>query len=63
LHHIAARDESMMEKELVVALSAYNLVRAVMARGAAPQAGAPATEFHLRAQRGQRFLAPAAVGV
>jgi putative transposase len=34
LHHIAARTESMMEKELVAALSAYNLVRAVMALAA-----------------------------
>src|SRR5258708_1990779 len=30
LHHIAARSVAMMEKELLVALSAYNLVRAVM---------------------------------
>jgi len=34
LHHIAARNESMMEKELVSAISAYNLVRAVMALAA-----------------------------
>ena len=34
LHHIAARNESMMEKELVSALAAYNLVRAVMALAA-----------------------------
>jgi putative transposase len=34
LHHIAARNESMMEKELLTALAAYNLVRAVMALAA-----------------------------
>ena len=34
LHHIAARGESMMEKELITAVSAYNLVRAVMALAA-----------------------------
>lgn len=30
LHHIAARSVAMLEKELLVAMSAYNLVRAVM---------------------------------
>jgi putative transposase len=30
LHHINARSEEMMEKELLMAVSAYNLVRAVM---------------------------------
>jgi putative transposase len=30
LHHMAARNESMMEKELLTAVAAYNLVRAVM---------------------------------
>lgn len=30
LHHIAAKSAEMMEKELLVAFSAYNLVRAVM---------------------------------
>jgi hypothetical protein len=30
LHHIRAKTPDMMEKELVIALSAYNLVRAVM---------------------------------
>jgi hypothetical protein len=30
LHHISAKSESMMEKELLMAVSAYNLVRAVM---------------------------------
>ena len=34
LHHIAARNESMMEKELLTALAAYNLVRTVMALAA-----------------------------
>lgn len=34
LHHIAARKESMMEKELYAAMAAYNLVRAVMALAA-----------------------------
>jgi hypothetical protein len=34
LHHIAARKESMMEKELLTAVAAYNLVRAVMALAA-----------------------------
>jgi hypothetical protein len=34
LHHIAARNESMMEKELYAALAAYNLVRAVIALAA-----------------------------
>jgi hypothetical protein len=34
LHHIAARKESMMEKELFTAVAAYNLVRAVMALAA-----------------------------
>ncbi|HWH56993.1 MAG TPA: IS4 family transposase [Terriglobales bacterium] len=30
LHHIAAKSEEMMEKELLIAVAAYNLVRAVM---------------------------------
>jgi putative transposase len=34
LHHIAVRNESMMEKELRMAVAAYNLVRAVMALAA-----------------------------
>jgi hypothetical protein len=34
LHHIAARNESMMEKELLTAVAAYNLVRAVIALAA-----------------------------
>jgi hypothetical protein len=34
LHHIAARKESMMEKELLTAVAAYNLVRAVIALAA-----------------------------
>ena len=34
LHHVAARNESMMEKELLTAVAAYNLVRAVMALAA-----------------------------
>jgi hypothetical protein len=34
LHHIAARNESMMKKELLTAMAAYNLVRAVMALAA-----------------------------
>jgi putative transposase len=34
LHHITARKESMMEKELLTAVAAYNLVRAVMALAA-----------------------------
>ena len=34
LHHITARKESMVEKELLMALAAYNLVRAVMALAA-----------------------------
>jgi DDE family transposase len=34
LHHISARTESMMEKELYAAMAAYNLVRAVMALAA-----------------------------
>ena len=34
LQHIAARNESMMEKELLAAVAAYNLVRAVMALAA-----------------------------
>ena len=34
LHHIATRKESMVEKELLTAVAAYNLVRAVMALAA-----------------------------
>jgi hypothetical protein len=34
LHHIAARSAAMMEKELLTAIAAYNLVRAVMALAA-----------------------------
>jgi hypothetical protein len=34
LHHVAARNESMMEKELRMAVTTYNLVRAVMALAA-----------------------------
>jgi len=34
LHHIAVRNESMMEKELFTAVAAYNLVRAVIALAA-----------------------------
>jgi putative transposase len=34
LHHLSARNESMMEKELLTAVAAYNLVRAVMALAA-----------------------------
>ena len=34
LHHIATRKESMLEKELLTAMAAYNLVRAVMALAA-----------------------------
>jgi hypothetical protein len=34
LHHVSARNESMMEKELLTAVAAYNLVRAVMALAA-----------------------------
>jgi putative transposase len=34
LQHIAARNESMMEKELLTAVAAYNLVRSVMALAA-----------------------------
>ncbi len=34
LHHIAARNESTMEKELLTAVAAYNLVRAIMALAA-----------------------------
>jgi hypothetical protein len=34
LHHIAARNESMMEKEILTGIAAYNLVRAVMALAA-----------------------------
>lgn len=34
LHHIAAKSEDMMEKELLMAASAYNLVRAVMCMAA-----------------------------
>ena len=34
LHHIAARTESMMEKELLAAMAAYNLVRTIMALAA-----------------------------
>ena len=34
LHHLTARKESMMEKELLTAVAAYNLVRAVMALAA-----------------------------
>jgi hypothetical protein len=30
LHHITAKSEDMMEKEILIAMSAYNLVRAVM---------------------------------
>ncbi len=30
LHHITAKSEDMMEKELLMAMAAYNLVRAVM---------------------------------
>lgn len=34
LHHIQARSVEMLEKELLIAMSAYNLVRAVMAMAA-----------------------------
>ena len=34
LQHVAARNESMMEKELLTAVETYNLVRAVMALAA-----------------------------
>jgi hypothetical protein len=34
LHHIAARNESSMEKQMLTAVAAYNLVRAVMALAA-----------------------------
>jgi hypothetical protein len=34
LNHVAARNESMVEKELLTAVAAYNLVRAVMALAA-----------------------------
>lgn len=34
LHHIAVRNPDMMEKELLMAVAAYNLVRAVMAMAA-----------------------------
>ena len=34
LHHIAVRNESMMKKELLTAVAAYNLVRAVIALAA-----------------------------
>jgi putative transposase len=34
LHHIAARNASSMEKQLLTAVAAYNLVRAVMALAA-----------------------------
>lgn len=34
LHHLTARSEDMLEKELLMAISAYNLVRAVMAMAA-----------------------------
>jgi hypothetical protein len=34
LHHIAVRKPSMLEKELLMAMAAYNLVRAVMALAA-----------------------------
>jgi hypothetical protein len=34
LHHIAVRNENMMEKELLTAMAAYNLVRAVIALAA-----------------------------
>jgi Transposase DDE domain len=34
LHHIEARSVDMLEKELLIAMSAYNLVRAVMAMAA-----------------------------
>jgi hypothetical protein len=34
LHHIAVRNESMMRKELLMAVAAYNLVRAVIALAA-----------------------------
>jgi putative transposase len=41
LHHIEARQESMMEKELRMAVAAYNLVRAVMALAARRHGLAP----------------------
>lgn len=34
LHHISAKSEDMMEKEILMAISAYNLVRAVMCMAA-----------------------------
>jgi len=34
LHHVAARNQSTMEKELLMAVEAYNLVRAVIALAA-----------------------------
>lgn len=37
LHHVAAKNKTMMEKELLTAVSAYNLVRAVMALAARRQ--------------------------
>ena len=38
LHHLTARSKAMMEKELLIAITAYNIVRAVMG-WAAQQAG------------------------
>ena len=44
LHHITAKSEDMMEKELLLAIAAYNLVRAVMCL-AAKQHGLPTRQL------------------
>jgi putative transposase len=41
LHHIAAKSDDMMEKEILMAVSAYNLIRAVMGLAARKHALVP----------------------
>ena len=36
LHHINAKSDDMLEKELLIAMAAYNFVRAVMCMAARP---------------------------
>jgi putative transposase len=61
LQHIHAKTNDMFEKELLLAVSAYNFVRAVMCM-AARRSGTdpPPTELHRSTQRGQRRVAQTA---
>lgn len=61
LHHISAKSPDMLEKELLMAASAYNLVRAVMCLGGAAQPHRSAsTQLRRGSQRGPVRLEQAA---